>query len=42
MKLVLKITLSILLTGMITELARWKLKHFKAQYGREVVLVRMR
>lgn len=28
--------------GMVTELARWKLKHFAAQYGREVQIVRMR
>ena len=28
--------------GLVTELARWKLKHFRAQYGREVQIVRMR
>lgn len=28
--------------GIITDLAKWKLKHFAAQYGREVQIVRMR
>jgi hypothetical protein len=28
--------------GMITDLSKWKLKHFAAQYGREVQIVRMR
>jgi hypothetical protein len=27
--------------GMITDLSKWKLKHFAAQYGREVQIVRM-
>jgi predicted DNA binding CopG/RHH family protein len=28
--------------GMITDLSKWKLKHFAAQYGRAVQIVRMR
>lgn len=28
--------------GMITDLSKWKLKHFAAQYGRDVVIVRMK
>lgn len=28
--------------GMITALAKWKMKHFAAQFGREVQIVRMR
>jgi hypothetical protein len=27
--------------GMITDLSKWKMKHFAAQYGREVQIVRM-